>query len=36
MFGCIRTRIDSRVAALAMKCGKSVDFTGYWQRHIAD
>jgi hypothetical protein len=24
----------SRVAALAMKCGKSVDFTGYWQRHI--
>ena len=26
----------SRVAALAMKCGKSVDFTGYWQRHIAD
>jgi hypothetical protein len=26
----------SRVAALAMKRGKSVDFTGYWQRHIAD
>jgi hypothetical protein len=24
----------SRVAALAMKCGKSVDFTGYWQRHL--
>jgi hypothetical protein len=24
------------VAALAMKRGKSVDFTGYWQRHIAD
>src|SRR5665811_2520515 len=23
----------SRVAALAMKRGKSVDFTGYWQRH---
>jgi hypothetical protein len=26
----------SRVAALAMKRGKSVDFPGYWQRHIAD
>src|SRR6202021_973901 len=26
----------SRVAALAMKRGKSVDFTGYWQRHISD
>jgi hypothetical protein len=26
----------SREAALAMKRGKSVDFTGYWQRHIAD
>jgi hypothetical protein len=26
----------SRIAALAMKRGKSVDFTGYWQRHIAD
>jgi hypothetical protein len=26
----------SRVAALAMKRGKSVDFAGYWQRHIAD
>jgi hypothetical protein len=25
-----------RVAALAMKRGKSVDFTGYWQRHVAD
>jgi hypothetical protein len=25
----------SRVAALAMKRGKSVDFTGYWQRHLA-
>jgi hypothetical protein len=24
----------SRVAALAMKRGKSVGFTGYWQRHI--
>lgn len=24
-----------RVAALAMKRGKSVDFSGYWQRHIA-
>jgi hypothetical protein len=24
----------SRAAALAMKRGKSVDFTGYWQRHI--
>jgi transposase-like protein len=24
----------NRVAALAMKRGKSVDFTGYWQRHI--
>jgi hypothetical protein len=22
--------------ALAMKRGKSVDFTGYWQRHIAE
>jgi hypothetical protein len=22
------------MAALAMKRGKSVDFTGYWQRHI--
>jgi hypothetical protein len=26
----------SRVAALAMKRGKSADFTGYWQRFIAD
>src|ERR1019366_4371072 len=26
----------NRVAALAMKRGKSVDFTGYWQRHIAE
>ena len=26
----------SRVAALAMKRGKSVDFSGYWQRHIAN
>jgi hypothetical protein len=26
----------NRVAALAMKRGKSADFTGYWQRHIAD
>jgi transposase-like protein len=26
----------SRVAALAMKRGKSVDFTGYWQRHVQD
>jgi hypothetical protein len=24
----------SRVATLAMKRGKSVDFTGYWQRHV--
>jgi hypothetical protein len=24
----------SRVAALALKRGKSVDFTGYWQRHL--
>lgn len=26
----------NRVAGLALKRGKSVDFTGYWQRHIAD
>jgi hypothetical protein len=26
----------SRITALALKRGKSVDFTGYWQRHIAD
>jgi len=25
----------SRIAALAMKRGKSVDFTGYWQRTIS-
>jgi hypothetical protein len=25
-----------RVASLAMKRGKPVDFTGYWQRHIAE
>jgi hypothetical protein len=29
-------RAEIRVAALAMKRGKSVDFTGYWQRHVAD
>jgi len=23
-----------RIAALATKRGKSVDFTGYWQRHV--
>jgi hypothetical protein len=26
----------NRIAALAMKRGKSVDFTGYWQRHLGD
>jgi len=26
----------NRIAALALKRGKSVDFTGYWQRHIAN
>ena len=26
----------NRVAALAMKRGKSVDVTGYWRRHITD
>ena len=26
----------SRVAALAMKRGKSVDFTGYWQRYLTN
>jgi hypothetical protein len=26
----------SRVAALAMKRCESMDFPGYWQRHIAD
>jgi hypothetical protein len=25
----------SRITALALKRGKSVDFTGYWQRHVA-
>jgi hypothetical protein len=26
----------NRITALALKRGKSVDFTGYWQRNIAD
>jgi hypothetical protein len=26
----------NRVAALALKRSKSVDFTGYWQRHVAE
>jgi hypothetical protein len=26
----------NRVAALAMKRGKSADFTGYWQRHLGE
>jgi transposase-like protein len=26
----------NRIAHLALKRGKSVDFTGYWQRHISD
>jgi hypothetical protein len=26
----------SRVVHLALKRGKSVDFTGYWQRNIVD
>jgi len=26
----------NRIAHLALKRGKSVDFTGYWQRHIAE
>jgi hypothetical protein len=26
----------SRVAPLPLKRGKSVDFTGYWQRHIEE
>src|SRR6202049_900217 len=26
----------NRIAALALKRGKSVDFTGYWQRHVAN
>ncbi len=25
-----------RIAALAMKRGKSVDFSGYWKQHIVD
>jgi hypothetical protein len=25
----------NRIASLALKRGKSVDFTGYWQRHIS-
>jgi hypothetical protein len=25
----------NRIAHLALKRGKSVDFTGYWQRHVA-
>jgi hypothetical protein len=25
----------NRLAGLAVKRGKSVDFTGYWQRHVA-
>jgi hypothetical protein len=24
----------NRIAHLALKRGKSVDFTGYWQRHV--
>jgi hypothetical protein len=28
------TALPGRVASLAVKRGKSVDFTGYWQRHI--
>jgi hypothetical protein len=32
----IEWRSGECVAALAMKRGKSVDFTGYWQRHIAE
>jgi hypothetical protein len=32
-----RTAIKSgRMAALALKRSKSVDFTGYWQRHIGN
>jgi hypothetical protein len=30
-----RSGFYPRTAALAMKRGKSVDFTGYWQRHVA-
>jgi hypothetical protein len=26
----------NRLAGLATKRGKSVDFTGYWQRHVAE
>jgi hypothetical protein len=26
----------NQIAKLALKRGKSVDFTGYWQRHIAE
>jgi hypothetical protein len=26
----------NRVAGLAMKAKRSVDFTGYWQRHVAE
>jgi hypothetical protein len=26
----------SRITALALKRRKSVDFTGYWQRHIQE
>jgi hypothetical protein len=26
----------NRIAHLALKRGKSVDFTGYWQRHISE
>ena len=26
----------NRMTTLTLKRGKSVDFTGYWQRHIAD
>jgi hypothetical protein len=29
-------RGDRRTALHALTRGKSVDFTGYWQRHIAD
>jgi hypothetical protein len=28
-----QSRVGGRAVGL---CGKSVDFTGYWQRHIAD
>jgi hypothetical protein len=30
----IRTRRGELHRGLALKRGKSVDFTGYWQRHI--